>query len=111
MSVGGLIDLKWVVQQRTQCGTVCSFQGALNIIGVTTAAWFTMAITVHTWLSVYRNRRMMYQLPVWLGFSAAVWLYIILFAVIGHFVKQSKGESFFTPAPLCECLLFGFLLV
>lgn len=96
-----MIDLRWVIRGETRCGTACSAQAALTVIGVTTTALFTLAITVHTWYSVYTNTRTKYNLWVWLGFAVAVWLYIILLVIIGYFVHRKGGNSWFVPSPIC----------
>lgn len=100
VSIGGMIDLRWVIRGETRCGTACSAQAALTVIGVTTTALFTLAITVHTWYSVYTNTRTKYNLWVWLGFAVAVWLYIILLVIIGYFVHRKGGNSWFVPSPI-----------
>ncbi|KAF8598559.1 hypothetical protein BDV93DRAFT_508845 [Ceratobasidium sp. AG-I] len=103
VSVGGLIDAKWAYEQQTYCGGTCTAQGILTLIGVTTTALSTLAITVHTWLSIYRSRPPTYSLPVWLGFTLAVWLFVILFAVLGWQLHSKDGSDdgldFFTPTP------------
>ncbi|CAE6442875.1 unnamed protein product [Rhizoctonia solani] len=80
MSVSGVIDAKWAIEQKVYCGTVCQVQGATNVVGVGSVAAFTSAITAHTCM--------------------AIWLYFILFVVVGYLVKNNQGQSFFAPAPL-----------
>ena len=108
MSVAGLIDAKWASEQQTYCGNACITQGALTIIGMASTALFTVAITVHTWFSIYNNKRTKYSRPVWIGVSTGVWIFVILFAVLGWQLHpkdgSDEGVDFFTPAPLCKLL-------
>jgi hypothetical protein len=101
------MDAKWAAEQQAYCGGTCSAQGALTLIGVTAGAFFTTAIAIQTWLSVYSNRRAGYSPFVLLLFSAAVWTFVILFALLGWLLhpKDVEGEDldFFTPTPFCKC--------
>ncbi|KAF8598556.1 hypothetical protein BDV93DRAFT_561262 [Ceratobasidium sp. AG-I] len=103
VSIAGLIDAKWASEQQTYCSSACAAQGALTLIGVTSTALFTMAITVHTWLSIYSNKRTTYSLLVWFGISTVVWVFVILFAVLGWQLHPKdgldEGLDFFTPTP------------
>jgi hypothetical protein len=101
------MDAKWAAEQQSYCGGTCSAQGALTLIGVTSGAFFTTAIAVQTWLCVYRNRPARYSPLVLLSFSAAVWTFVILFALLGwsRHLRGEEGEGldFFTPTPFCKC--------
>ncbi|CEL55943.1 hypothetical protein RSOLAG1IB_01956 [Rhizoctonia solani AG-1 IB] len=100
MSVSGGLDAKWAIEQKVYCGTLCQVQGSTNIIGVGSVATFTLAITVHTWWVVHQNGAVRYNPYRWIPISLAIWLYFILFVVVGYIVKNSQGKSFFAPSPL-----------
>ncbi|KAB5596250.1 hypothetical protein CTheo_235 [Ceratobasidium theobromae] len=76
--MGGLIDVKWAIEQRTYCGDVCNAQGALAQIGVTATAFFTTAISIQTCVSL------------------VTWGYVILIGVVGWLVNP----DFYVPDPL-----------
>lgn len=108
MSIAGLFDAKWAAEQQTYCGSACTVQGALTLVGVASSAIFTGAITLHTWFSIYNNKRTAYSLRVWLGVSGAVWAFVILFAILGWLLHPKDGSDegldFFTPTPFCKQL-------
>jgi uncharacterized membrane protein len=101
------MDAKWATEQQVYCGASCSIQGALTLIGVTAGAFFTTAIAIQTWLSVYRGRRTEYSLVAWLTLSVAVWTFVILFALLGWSLhpkdEEGEGLDFYTPTPFCKC--------
>lgn len=107
VSIGGLMDAKWAVEQQSYCGSSCTIQGALTLVGVTSTALFTTAIAVHTWFSIYNNRRTSYSLFVWLPLSVVVWSFVVLFALLGWLLhpkdESDDGLDFFTPTPFCKC--------
>jgi hypothetical protein len=99
VAIGGLIDAKWAIEQRTYCGGACTAQGALAQIGITAAAFFIIAISVQTWYSIYYVHQTSYSFSTWFGFSVFTWGYVTLFAVIGW----SIHPDFYVPTPLCTC--------
>ncbi|KAF8593872.1 hypothetical protein BDV93DRAFT_460094, partial [Ceratobasidium sp. AG-I] len=101
MSLGGIMDLKWANERQVYCGTHCDVQGALQLIGETSVAIFTIAIAAHTFVSIVSGRRLTYRLALWGTYATCAWLFVLLFTLIGWGVNRRKEEKvgFFAPTP------------
>lgn len=80
------------------------------MIGSSATAFFTTAIAVHTWLSVYKNRSTAesYSRVVWVTVVSTVWIFLLLLAVLQWAAHREEGlpgdgSSFFRPTPFCMC--------
>jgi hypothetical protein len=103
MSLGAILDVKWANERHTYCGSYCNVQGAIQILGETSVALFTLAITIYTFVSVVRGRVIKYRPLMWGGVTAAIWLFVLLWAVLGYATHPKSGnDSFYTPTPYCE---------
>ncbi|QRV81876.1 G protein coupled glucose receptor regulating Gpa2 protein [Ceratobasidium sp. AG-Ba] len=83
MSLGAILDLKWANERRTYCGSYCNAQGAIQILGETSVALFTLAITLYTFVCVVRGRNIQYSPLLW-----------------GYATHPKSGDgSFYAPTP------------
>lgn len=104
MSIGGIMDARWVHDGQVYCGSTCNIQGALQFIGETAVAIFTLAIALHTFISIWMNRRLGYRPLFWVTYSACVWIYVCMFVLgcwVTHKGKPEK-KGFFAPTPFCK---------
>jgi hypothetical protein len=104
MSLGAILGVKWANEGKTYCGTYCNAQGAIQTLGETAVALFTLAITLLSFVSIIRGRAVKYRLSLWGGVSAAIWLFVLLWAVLGYTIHAGGAaeDSFYTPTPYCE---------
>jgi hypothetical protein len=103
MSIGGIMDFQWVAERQVYCGSHCTIQGALQVIGETAVAMFTLSIALHTFTSIWLGRRLSYRPKFWISYSICVWLYVLLFALIGWatHIESNPDEGFFAPTSFC----------
>ncbi|KAF8604760.1 hypothetical protein BDV93DRAFT_573187 [Ceratobasidium sp. AG-I] len=87
MSIGGIMDIKWASERRVTCGSYCSVQGALQFIGETSVAMFTMAVAAHSF----------YRFVLWGSYTICAWTFVLLFAIINWATKGTDEEPFFAP--------------
>ena len=103
MSLGAILDVKWADERKVYCGSYCNAQGAIQLIGETAVSLFTFAITLHSFVSVFRGRAIKYRPLLWGGVVAAVWLFVLLWAVIGYAThRQGSNDTFYAPTPYCK---------
>lgn len=110
MSIGGIMDMEWVSKRQVYCGARCDFQGGIQVIGETAVAMFTIAIALHTFISIWQNRRLSYRPLFWVTYSACCWAYVLIFVLVGWASHKNsvEEEGFFAPAPFCEwCRVLG----
>ncbi|KAG9091937.1 hypothetical protein FS749_016129 [Ceratobasidium sp. UAMH 11750] len=100
MSLGAILDIKWASERKTYCGSYCNAQGAIQIVGETAVALFTFAITFYTFISVVRGKVIKRRVVLWGGVTALIWLFVLLWAVLGYATHPKSGnDSFYTPTP------------
>jgi len=94
--VGGILTMKWAIEQRTYCSAYCTAQGIIQQVGETGVALSTLAITFHTFITVFFHMR----LPqwVWMATTAAIWSFLLLFVVIGYSTSP-QSSPFYAPTP------------
>lgn len=102
MSIGGIMDIKWANERRVSCGGYCDVQGALQFIGETSVAMFTLAVAAHTFVSVIKDKRIKYRPMLWGAYMGFVWLFVFFFAVINWAMKGAGDGRFFAPTGHCE---------
>ncbi|EUC60569.1 integral membrane protein, putative [Rhizoctonia solani AG-3 Rhs1AP] len=101
MSIGGIMDFQWVAERQVYCGSHCTTQGVFQFVGETAVAMFTLAIALHTFISIWIGRRLTYRPYFWITYSVCVWVYVILFAFIAWATHKDEGpeRGFFAPTP------------
>ncbi|KLO12173.1 hypothetical protein SCHPADRAFT_854296 [Schizopora paradoxa] len=98
LSVGGLMNIKWIIIGHSSCGHYCSAQGAIQQLGAPGVALSNIAISLHTFFVIFFN----WNSKSWLVPTAVnlfLWTYLSLLVVIGYVVHQSPGLNFFSPTP------------
>ncbi|KAJ1299482.1 hypothetical protein OPQ81_011816 [Rhizoctonia solani] len=62
---------------------------------------FTLAIALHTFFSIWFNRRLGYRPLFWVTYSACVWVYVVFFALVAWATHKDKRpeNGFFAPTP------------
>jgi len=102
-AIGTILELRWISAQAVWCGSYCSVQGALKQIGTTNIALSALAITVYTFSCLFLkwNPPKSKRVPVLV--VTCVWLYSVLFAIIGYAAhpKMPRGDKMplYVPAP------------
>ncbi|CEL60350.1 hypothetical protein RSOLAG1IB_09568 [Rhizoctonia solani AG-1 IB] len=97
MALGAIMNIHWASKGEVSCGQACDAQGALQYIGETSVALFTIAITLLTFISVVRGWAIKARVWVWGSIMAAAWAYVALWAGIG-----GTWGGFYAPgAPWC----------
>ncbi|CAE6405583.1 unnamed protein product [Rhizoctonia solani] len=100
MSLGGVLDAKWANESTVYCGGYCDAQGSLQYLGETSVALWTLAVTLHTWQSVVRARRIPFRWPLCLVVMAIIWGFVFLFNFVALSQRPRDGEDrYFTPGP------------
>ncbi|CAE6471207.1 unnamed protein product [Rhizoctonia solani] len=94
MSLGAIINIHWAMRSQVSCGQACNTQGAIQILGETSVALFTLAITLLTFISVVRGWAIKAQSWVWGVIVVGVWTFGALWAGIGETL-----EGFYAPTP------------
>ncbi|KAG8876983.1 hypothetical protein FRB97_003777 [Tulasnella sp. 331] len=93
-AVGAILTARWALEQRTYCSSYCTTQGVIQQMGETGVAMSTLAITFHTFFSVFFH----FKLPqwVWVVVVAAIWLFLGSFVGLSYFTAST---AFYTPTP------------
>ncbi|KAH7345782.1 hypothetical protein B0J17DRAFT_641144 [Rhizoctonia solani] len=94
MALGAILDIHWASSSQVSCGQVCTAQGVMQLVGETSVALFTLAITLLTFIAVVRGRAVKARVWVWGGIAASVWAFVALWAGIGGAL-----EGFYAPTP------------
>jgi len=105
IQAGGMaMDAKWVNDGKVQTGTYCTAQGVLHQLGETGVAMSTLVIAIHTFAVVWCRighspRQLQRQLKIAYIVLGFMWLFIILFIVIGVVLHTGHGNFYETPTP------------
>lgn len=110
MSFGAISDIYWAHHRQVFCGSYCDAQGVLQTMGETAAALSTLAVAVYTWLAVYPNKRPLYRPWRCLAVVVAIWVWVLLWAVIPLGLHKNAYEldpegnvtRYYTPTPWCK---------
>ncbi|KAG8693515.1 hypothetical protein FRC11_002851, partial [Ceratobasidium sp. 423] len=94
MSLGAIFDVHWASKSQVSCGQMCNAQGAIQLLGETSVALFTLAITLLTFISVVRGRAVKTRVWIWASIVAGVWAFGALWAGIGGTL-----DKFYAPTP------------
>ncbi|CAE6343038.1 unnamed protein product, partial [Rhizoctonia solani] len=94
MSFGAIINIHWASKAQVSCGQVCNAQGAIQILGETAVALFTLAITLLTFISIVRGWAVKARVWVWGSIVFGVWAFGALWAGVGGAL-----EGFYAPTP------------
>ncbi|KAF8755620.1 integral membrane protein [Rhizoctonia solani] len=92
MSFGAIINIHWASKAQVSCGQVCNAQGAIQILGETAVALFTLAITLLTFISIVRGWAVKARVWVWGSIVFGVWAFGALWAGVGGAL-----EGFYAP--------------
>ncbi|KIM89215.1 hypothetical protein PILCRDRAFT_61176, partial [Piloderma croceum F 1598] len=99
-AAGMAMDARWVHIGKVQTGTFCTVQGALHQLGETGVAWSTLVIAIHTFIVVWcRNDSIRRNLTLACILLGIIWLFILLFVVVGITVHTGGGNFYETPTP------------
>ncbi|OSX59101.1 hypothetical protein POSPLADRAFT_1060187 [Postia placenta MAD-698-R-SB12] len=87
MSIGFIINVRWVELKRVDKGSLCTAQGALTELANTATAYFTAAIAVHVFNSLVCH----HKLPAWFcGFAVVSgWVISLIISVIPLMIKNA----------------------
>ncbi|KAI6157077.1 hypothetical protein BKA82DRAFT_994530, partial [Pisolithus tinctorius] len=86
LSIGELLNIKWIVEARLYPGTVCTIQGFLIQLGNVGVALSTMAVAVHVLQVLVLQWRSPPKLALLV--LAIIWLLIFLLVVVPPIVVQ-----------------------
>jgi len=88
-SLGSVLTIRWINQQQVFCGSYCTAQGFIQLLGETSSAMATVAIGVHTFLKIAFRLKLK---NMWIArvVISLIWIYVILFAGIGAGVHHSR---------------------
>ncbi|KAG9031593.1 hypothetical protein FRB95_002522 [Tulasnella sp. JGI-2019a] len=94
-AVGAILTSRWAIEQKTYCSAYCIAQGIIQQAGETGVAMSTLAITFHTFFTVFFHFRPPQW--VWMVVVAGIWLFL------GGFVATSyltATAAFYAPSPM-----------
>jgi hypothetical protein len=97
-ALGGVLNIKWVHDEKVFRGTFCNAQGAIEQLGETTVALVTLVIAFHTFSSLWWSRGVKSILTASI-LMGLVWSFVILYVAIGLGVNINK--SYMTPTYWC----------
>jgi hypothetical protein len=97
-AVGAIMDLKWIIAGKVFVSPFCSAQGAVQQLGETGVAITTLAIAVHTFITVWWGIGIHATKAAWLV-TFVIWLYVGLFVIIGNAVHANKSTLYESPTP------------
>lgn len=113
MSLGSAPSAYWAYRRQVYVGPVCSTQGALQTTGETAVALSTFTVAVYTFQVIRLNRSFTYSPVRCLMVIAAIWLWVLCWALIPLSMLSSKEKDsdgaavWYTPTPWCT---FSYLL-
>ncbi|KDQ17069.1 hypothetical protein BOTBODRAFT_224408 [Botryobasidium botryosum FD-172 SS1] len=100
-SIMAITYIPWLKDQAVKCGALCTTQGVLIQLGPPGAAISTLAIAIHTFCIIVFRWSPPKSKIVPLVVVSLIWLFNILFALIGYAVHGGlHGDPpFYTPSP------------
>ncbi|KIO16181.1 hypothetical protein M407DRAFT_233327, partial [Tulasnella calospora MUT 4182] len=98
--LGAVTSAKWAAEGKVTCGSYCAAQGAIQQLGETGVAMSTLVITLHTFATVFFRWQPSRYPWLWMVVVACIWIFLLLFVVIGYVVHRgSGGTPYFGPTP------------
>ncbi|EPQ56950.1 hypothetical protein GLOTRDRAFT_26028, partial [Gloeophyllum trabeum ATCC 11539] len=98
-AVGGMINAKWVTEGKVYTGGFCTFQGAIQQIGETGVALFTLVITLQTFWGVWWSKGSHDALVSYLV-TGSIFLFIVLFVGISVGIHTHPSSKYYDlPTP------------
>lgn len=125
--LGAVTSAKWAAEGRVTCGSYCvaqgelplalsgntfglladagggTFLGAIQQLGETGVAISTLVITIHTFATVFFRWQPNRYPWLWMVVVACIWLFLLLFVVIGYVrhkgAENRGGTPYFGPTP------------
>ncbi|KAG8903040.1 hypothetical protein FRB99_003811 [Tulasnella sp. 403] len=102
--LGAVTSAKWAADGRVVCSAYCTAQGALQQLGETGVALSTLAITVHTFATVFFRWQPPRKPWLWMSVLTFIWTFLILFVALGYALhkgneKLPDGKPYFGPTP------------
>ncbi|KAF8604762.1 hypothetical protein BDV93DRAFT_507314 [Ceratobasidium sp. AG-I] len=90
------MEIKSASDRQVSCGSYCDVQGVLQFIDEISVT-FIVAVTVHSFMSIIRDRRSTDRPLLWGTYAIDVWKFVLLFTAV-NWVMTGKGEGrFFAP--------------
>ncbi|KAG9080058.1 hypothetical protein FRC06_007127, partial [Ceratobasidium sp. 370] len=105
MSIGSSLSLYWAYKHKVYIGPMCTVQGTIQTIGEGAVFIATVLIAVYTFLVIYLSRGPGYKPWYCLGVVTAMWIWVILWAVIpirahaGMEPDEHGEKSYYVPTP------------
>ncbi|KIJ53946.1 hypothetical protein M422DRAFT_24943 [Sphaerobolus stellatus SS14] len=96
--LGKIMHVKWLHLGFSECSSYCTAQGVVQQIGETGVALATLAIAVHTFLIIFFRRGGRAKAAS-VAIVATIWIFVILFAVIGSQTLTDGDDRYITPSP------------
>ncbi|KAG8927978.1 hypothetical protein FRC03_003648 [Tulasnella sp. 419] len=101
--LGAIFSAKWAAEGKVYCSNYCTAQGAIQQLGETGVAMSTLAITVHTFATVFFRWQPSKKPWLWIAVVSFIWLFLLLFVVLGYVLNRHEerlgGEPYFGPTP------------
>ncbi|KDQ11331.1 hypothetical protein BOTBODRAFT_147232 [Botryobasidium botryosum FD-172 SS1] len=102
-ALGQIVNLRWVLLEKVQCGAHCAAQGSFKEWGETGVAMSTLVITIHTFFTLFFQWSPSPSKLLPILVVAFIWTYNLLFVVIGYTVnpkaRVGNDEPFFVATP------------
>jgi len=96
-ALGYTVDVRWVHEGKVFAGTFCTAQGALQQLGEVGVALATLAIAIHTFVTVIW-RKGIHSRAVAFTVVGIIWLFIALFVGIG-IGTHGPDDHYMVPTP------------
>jgi len=97
-SLGLGLTLRWVIEGKAYIDDYCKAAGFILTIGETAVAMSTIAIAVHTFISVWYNKVLRSFLIPYMVVGVA-WSFDILFSFILFVSNHERRHALFAPSP------------
>jgi len=98
LSIGGVINAKWVRDGKSQRGGWCSAQAVSLSVGTITVAVNTLAIAIHTFVMIWWNKGLKANFVAWIA-VAAPWIYSVSYLAIVGWIHRHEPNGIFRPTP------------
>ncbi|KAH8106400.1 hypothetical protein DFH11DRAFT_1272107 [Phellopilus nigrolimitatus] len=99
VALGGIMNLRWIMQSRSICGGYCSTQGVLQQAGTPAVALSTLAITFHTFFVIFFRWTPPSTRLLGLSVIIGIWTFLTLLVLLPILFTQYDKKQFYTPTP------------
>jgi len=99
-AIGGLLDIKWILDGIVEVGPLCEAQGVIKILGATGIAMSTLLIAAYTFVVIATGKGFKSK-GTTVGIVIGAWTLIGILIGVGHAANHdpSKLKYYIAPTP------------